>query len=304
MGRPVCRTIDGPARFDIIYGSHVHTDPPGAMMKPVIFTDLDGTLLDSSYSFEQAGAALKRVSEDAIPLVLVTSKTRKEVERIRERLANTDPFITENGGGIYIPRSYFPFTVKGEEMDGLVRIRLGADYGELRRALLSIMARSGKRVTGFGDMSVEEVQKLTGLPPEEAALSKEREFDEPFLMEGASPEEARGLVEAAGYSFTMGRLFHITGPNDKGKAVERLVSMYRALYGRVTTIGLGNGTNDAPFLRKVDYPVLVMNEDGGHEDLGEIPGLVRARGAGPSGWALAVVGILDSIRSSSEGYTC
>lgn len=273
-------------------------------MKPVIFTDLDGTLLDSRYSFGPARGALKRVAEEGIPLVIVTSKTRKEVEKIRAALGNRDPFITENGGAVYIPRSYFPFPVKGDGTDGYISIRLGADYRELRRALDSIRAGSGKAVKGFGDMTVEEVGKLTGLGPEEAALSKEREFDEPFLMEGASPEEARRLVEAAGYSFTMGRLFHITGPNDKGGAVERLISMYRALYGKVVTVGLGNGANDAPFLRKVDYPVLVMNEDGGYEDVGEIPGLVKAEGIGPSGWARALTGILDSIRSSSEGYTC
>ncbi|MBW7957618.1 MAG: HAD-IIB family hydrolase [Deltaproteobacteria bacterium] len=273
-------------------------------MKPVIFTDLDGTLLDSSYSFEPATAALKRISEDAIPLALVTSKTRKEVERIRERLGNLHPFITENGGGVYVPRSYFPFPVKGEERDGFVQMKLGPDYGELRRALDSIRAGSGKAIKGFGDMTVEEVGKLTGLGPEEAALSKEREFDEPFVMAGSSPDEARKLVEAAGYSFTMGRLFHITGANDKGKAVDMLIAMYRALYGKIVTIGLGDGPNDSPFLRKVDYPVLVMNEDGGYNDVGEIPGLVRADGIGPSGWARAVIGILDSIRSSSEGYTC
>ncbi|MBE7415412.1 MAG: HAD-IIB family hydrolase [Deltaproteobacteria bacterium] len=273
-------------------------------MKPVIFTDLDGTLLDSAYSFEPATAVLKRISKEAIPLVLVTSKTRSEVERIRERLGNRHPFITENGGALYIPRSYFPFPVNGEEMDGFVQMKLGTDYGELRRALDSIRGVSGKAVKGFGDMTVEEVGVLTGLAPEEAALSKEREFDEPFLMEGASPEEARKLVEAAGYSFTMGRLFHITGPNDKGRAVGMLIPMYRALYGRIATIGLGDGPNDAPFLKKVDYPVLVMNEDGGYCDVGEIPEVVRAEGIGPSGWARAVTGILDSIRSSSEGYTC
>ena len=271
-------------------------------MKAIIFTDLDGTLLDEEYSFAPAERALERIKQDGIPLVVVTSKTRAEVEHIRSRFKNTDPFITENGGGIFIPGSYFPFPVQGEKLDGYTLIRLGTDYRELRQALVRIRASSGKAIKGFGDLSDEEISNLTGLPVKEAWLARERDFDEPFILEDGSPEEAKGLVEAAGYSFTMGRLFHMTGPNDKGGAVERLKSFYRALYGKIVTIGAGNALNDAPFLRVVDYPVLV-GDDGGYNDIGEVPGLVKAQGAGPQGWEKAVTGILDSIKGA-EGYTC
>ena len=47
--------------------------------KLVIFTDLDGCLLDrETYSFEPAQAALRLIREKKIPLVLVSSKTRVE----------------------------------------------------------------------------------------------------------------------------------------------------------------------------------------------------------------------------------
>jgi predicted mannosyl-3-phosphoglycerate phosphatase (HAD superfamily) len=50
----------------------------------VIFTDLDGTLLDdSSYSFEPAHEALAEVRIRKIPLILCTSKTRAEKEAWR-----------------------------------------------------------------------------------------------------------------------------------------------------------------------------------------------------------------------------
>ena len=119
-------------------------------MKAIIFTDLDGTLLDEEYSFAPAERALERIKQDGIPLVVVTSKTRAEVEHIRSRLKNTDPFITENGGGIFIPGSYFPFPVQGEKLDGYTLIRLGTDYRELRQALVRIRASSGKAIKGFG----------------------------------------------------------------------------------------------------------------------------------------------------------
>jgi len=76
---------------------------------PIIFTDLDGILLDySTYSFEQAKPALQLVAQSDIPLVICSSKTRKEIEYYRKKLDNNHPFISENGGGIFIPKGYFP----------------------------------------------------------------------------------------------------------------------------------------------------------------------------------------------------
>ena len=272
-------------------------------MKAIIFTDLDGTLLDSRYSFAPAAPALKRIRAEGIPLVLATSKSRPETELIREMLSNADPFITENGGGIFIPGSYFPFPIKGEESDGYRVIRLGAGYGEIRAALADIRRRSGRNLKGFGDMTDEEVAGLTGLTPAEARLAKMREFDEPFIMKDASREEARRLVEESGYSFTEGRFFHITGPSDKGRAAEILAAFYRSVYGRIATIGVGNSENDISMLKIVDYPVLVMKEDGRYEEVEGLPGVIKARGVGPEGWGRAVPGVLDTIRAS-EGYKC
>ena len=76
----------------------------------IIITDLDGTLLHHrTYSFEEAKPALDLVRRQGIPLVICSSKTRAEIEVYRKRLDNNHPFISENGGGIYIPAGYFPF---------------------------------------------------------------------------------------------------------------------------------------------------------------------------------------------------
>jgi len=74
----------------------------------VVFSDLDGTLLDhDTYSFDDARPALERLGHAGVPLVLCTSKTRAEVEPLREALDNDSPFIVENGGAIMIPDGYF-----------------------------------------------------------------------------------------------------------------------------------------------------------------------------------------------------
>jgi mannosyl-3-phosphoglycerate phosphatase len=83
------------------------------MNKVIIFTDLDGTLLDyDTYSFEKALPALQLLRERDIPLIISSSKTAKEVVFYREQLENDHPFISENGGGIFIPKDYFKSEIK------------------------------------------------------------------------------------------------------------------------------------------------------------------------------------------------
>ena len=67
------------------------------MPKVVIYSDLDGTLLDyDSYSFKASAEALDLIRSKNIPLILCTSKTRKEIELYRRQLNNDYPFISEN----------------------------------------------------------------------------------------------------------------------------------------------------------------------------------------------------------------
>ena len=272
-------------------------------MKPVIFTDVDGTLLDNNYSFNRALPVIKRIKDESIPLIPVTSKTRAEVERLRERLGVNDPFVTENGGGVFIPSGAFPFPVKGEESGDMRLIRLGTTYEKLKSSLQDIRERTGFHITGFADMTPEEITGRTGLPAEDAPLAKIRDFDEPFFLDSGSIEEVRLLAESAGLTLTRGKILHLTGDNDKGRAVEILKTLYKTLFGKAVFIGLGNAENDIPLLKRVDYPVLVKNEDGSYEPVDGIPSLIKADGIGPVGWAKAVTGILDSIKAS-EGYTC
>ena len=272
-------------------------------MKPVIFTDLDGTLLDNNYSYRSALAVIKRIKDEAIPLIPVTSKTRAEVESLRQKLGVNDPFITENGGGVFIPDGAFPFPVKGEESGRMRLIRLGAPYEKLKDALREIREKTGFHMTGFADLTPEEISERTGLPLEDARLSKARDFDEPFFLDSGSLEEVRVMAGSFGLTVTRAKVLHLTGDNDKGRAVEILKTLYRAHYGKAVFIGLGNAENDIPLLKSVDYPVLVRNEDGRYEPVDGIPSLIKADGIGPDGWAKALTSILDSIKAS-EAYTC
>ncbi len=266
-------------------------------MKAVIFTDLDGTLLHPrDYSFEAARGALDRVRAEGVPLVITSSRTRAEIEPIRRKLGNNHPFISENGGGIFIPAGYFH---AGSRMrvEGYEVISLGRPYGEVRAALIDIRASLKARVKGFGDMDAVEIAGLTGLSVEEAELARLRDFDEPFVFEGGMEEELLRLIEEKGFNWTRGRLYHMLGRHDKGAAARVLKRYYRALYADVVFVAVGDGRNDEPLFREADYPVLVKKEDGSFEEIASVE-CIRADGVGPEGWGKAINGILDSINAS------
>ena len=58
-------------------------------MRKLIFTDLDGTLLDyKTYSYKKASKALSLIKKDKIPLIFCTSKTKAEIEYYGKELNN------------------------------------------------------------------------------------------------------------------------------------------------------------------------------------------------------------------------
>ncbi len=275
------------------------------MQQTIIFTDMDGTLLDESdYSFEAARPALDLIHAQDIPLILCSSKTRAELALYRQRLHNAHPYISENGGGIFVPPGCFT-----EPPDGAPRgsgdrlIALGAPHAEIRREFVALRRRLGVKVRGFTDMTVDEVAALTGLPPEEAALACQRDFDEPFVFEGDPDPACLRAIEDAGLRWTQGRIFHIMGGHDKGLAVRRLLALYEQQYGAVLSIGLGDSLNDLPLLQSVDRPVLVRHTDGSFDPRIDVAGLVRTQSPGPLGWNEAVLHILSTrtINGNSAG---
>ncbi|MDD5405152.1 MAG: HAD-IIB family hydrolase, partial [Sulfuricella sp.] len=264
----------------------------------VIFTDLDGTLLDAArYSFADALPALNVIQARDIPLVLCSSKTRAEIEACRQRMRNHHPFVSENGGGIFIPQGYFSTAFEAATSDGYRLITLGMPYAEVRSHFVLLRERLAARVRGFGDMTVEEVAELTGLSRDDAMLARQRDFDEPFIFDGAPDERFLQAIEDAGLRWTEGRLFHIMGNHDKGRAVERLKTLYAREHGAITSIGLGDSLNDLPMLQAVDRPVLIRHEDGRFDSRIALTGLVKTQSPGPAGWNEAV---LQLLRSSDE----
>ena len=271
----------------------------------IVFTDLDGSLLDSTtYSYEAALPALTALREQGIPLVLVSSKTRAEMEPLRQRLDLRDPFIVENGGAVFVPHGLFDFPLERMRTRSPYQvIEFGLPYHMLREVLKQIEEAVETPLQGFGDLSVEDIMQITGLPHADAILAKQREYDEPYLLEGpqALIEEVCRQIVTRGLRWTKGgRLFHLTGVNDKGEAASVLLRCYhrqqrmRGETERIETVGIGDSINDATLLAMVDYPILVQKPDGSYDPDIQLPRMIRAPGIGPVGWNEAILELIGT----------
>ncbi|MCH8498497.1 MAG: HAD-IIB family hydrolase [Marinobacter sp.] len=264
-------------------------------MKPVrylLFTDLDGTLLDHhSYQWQAAEPALRALERAGVPVIFTTSKTAAELAPLQQAIGNQHPCIAENGALVVIPPHYFHSAEQQVHY-----------LGEPRQTLLAILARlrdKGFQFQMFSDLSVQALSELTGLDSTSAGLALQRQATEPLLwqMGEAQLEHFRHELAAEGLTLLAGgRFLHVMGHFDKGEAMAWLVNAYRQYWGPGTlkTIALGDGPNDAGMLMAADYPVLIPGARSA-ECVIDHSRLRHAPAPGPKGWNQSVLALMREL---------
>lgn len=265
----------------------------------IIFTDLDGTLLNQDdYRYDAALPILSNLKKEQIPVIPVTSKTRAEVEYLRREIGLNDPFIVENGSGIFIPQNDARFKLNNTIIKGEYHLKqLGCDYAEARAGLKKVAQTLGTDLQGFGDLTTQDIINLTGLSLEEAKLAKTRDFTEPFVTpQNFTADEIKNAVTKNGFKVVVGdRFSHLISINsDKGKAVNWLMENYQFPDQEIVTIGLGNSPNDLAMLENVQIPIVIPSKKGIHPNLARRNWKI-APFAGCKGWAVIVEEILKSF---------
>jgi len=275
-----------------------------ALLAPrhLIFTALEGALLDPrTGSFAEAEEALSELDRRRIPLVLVTSRTRDEIEPLRRKLGHGHPFITESGGGIFFPDGYFNLKIPGAQRSGrYLCVAMGRPYEEVCAALDDIAGESGVGVAGFHHMGSREVAENMGLRPRDAELARSREFDEPFFFTSANEEAIASFVAAAkerGFDVRPGQTFwHFSSGCDAGRAVRSVTKLFRdATRIKLRAVGIGPAAEDLPWLRAVDHAVLL----GGSRTDSEDPDTIQHgngttnKTPGPTGWNASILNIIS-----------
>lgn len=253
------------------------------MSKLIIFTDLDGTLLNhSSYDYAAVRPLLERLAQWDIPVVLNSSKTLSELEAWRSHLQLRTPVIAENGGVMTLP------TESGQEE----KVLIGRPYEEIRTTLQHLREQQAWQFEGFGDWTLSEVMNHTGLHRKEALLATEREVTEPIVWQDSEAALAEFKAALAEQNLTLkkgGRFQHVMGRHDKADAMHFLVNKEYFSCGRdCVVMALGDSDNDVAMLKYADIAIVIANAAGQRLHL---PNASYSTLEAPHGWVEAVASV-------------
>lgn len=258
----------------------------------LVFTDLDGTLLDHyNYSYQAAEPTLEALERQQIPVIPTTSKTRAELIQLRQDLKNQHPFVIENGAAVFIPKAYFPTPPEDvEEIDGFWVRSFSPKRLYWTQLLESLSVRFKDQFTYFSKMGVTDIVKATGLSEADAASANEREYSEPILWIGTEERKTefkQVLAEHGIWVIEGGRFLHLSNGCDKGKALKWLTSVYQSNSPDqpVFTIALGDSHNDVAMLEASDQPIIIKSPTKHPPNLTTHQPIIISRQCGPEGWS-------------------
>lgn len=253
----------------------------------LVFTDLEGTLLEShTWDWQPAAPWLNRLNEGKIPVILCSSKTAAEMRQIQTELGLDGlPFIAENGAVIQLAATW-------QDDEHFPRLIAGASQPDIMRVLHQLRESQGYKFTTFSDVDEQVIGDWTGLNATHAALARQQEASETLIWRDSDARMAEfaAMLASLGLHFVQGaRFWHVLDQRgDKVQAVTFLINHYQQREGmRRTTLGLGDGPNDAPLLDAVDYAVVVkgLNRDGVKLRRNDPQRVYRTAQEGPAGWS-------------------
>lgn len=277
------------------------------MSRFLIFSDIDNTLVQSyiarnremihSDGYGDIKKVIKILSENQIPLVLCSTKTRKEQDKIRNDLDIVDPYIVENGGAIIVPKNYFPFNLdefglETKEIDGNMTLELGKSYEQIITILNDIRNKFHIRFNCVSDFSITQLANKVGISVEGATLMASREYSETILeIEFVNRVELeRALIERNLIMAQGTRYITVSGRHDKGCAVSILKNLFYKKYKneKIQVIAIGDAINDITMFENVDQAFLVRNIFNQYTPM-EINNLTRVKGIAQDGWKEVVL---------------
>lgn len=273
----------------------------------LVFSDLDGSLLDHhDYSFQAALPALDALRQRGIPLIFCSSKTRAEIEPLRARLGNCDPFIVENGAAVFIPRGSLGQTPPDCRSEGDFRVR---EFAPPRQRWLAELGRlqSGfaAQFTHFQAMGVDGVMAATGLDREAAARALQRDYSEPVLWQGSAErrEAFVSALAAAGATVLQGgRFLSVAGDCDKGLALRWLRDCYQRQNPArdVHDLAIGDSANDRAMLESARHALVIRSPVHGFPPLQRRDNTRYSQDFGPAGWAEGVLDWLQRLDPKTQ----
>lgn len=278
-------------------------------IQTVVITDLDGTLLDhDTYDWQAAKPALKHLKSLNIPIILNTSKTRSEVDDLVKRIGLPMlPYLVENGSALVIPdrlTNWKADALAGEVVHLPEQMCSMVTFGLPRTTILNWIKALPKSISdaidGYRNWSLDDIAEFTGLSSDEARLSAQKEFSEPFIWKGNESDLGvlTQLAEEAGLNILKGgRFYHLQGNVDKSTIIDVLRAHYRSIWPNrngLCQIALGDGENDVGMLNRADFSVCIRSPSHEFPIIRHID-VIYSEKYGPQGWNEEILKLIKKL---------
>ncbi len=262
--------------------------------KILIFTDLDGSLLDKeTFKFDVINDYFKELVRNGIIIIPNSSKSQAELLDFNEQNNLDLSFIAENGSSIHgLNKIHYNLPDK---------IIISRTINEIRNVYEENISLDFKnKTTHILELEIEVQQKILGLPLDKIKLAIKRDHSLPIKFNGTEIEknEFTKILKNSGLTIqTGGRVMNVCDNVNKSIAMSKALQLIKKqLDDEIITIGVGDNENDIEMIKQTDYPCLVKN-DNFDSSLINIDNLIKSSEPSPLGWADVIKTAIQKIES-------
>ena len=267
------------------------------LMKPkkiIIFSDLDGSLLDKdTFGFDEIEDYFKELISKGIKIIPNSSKTEAELSDFNNQYNLNLSFIAENGSSIH------GLNLIHENLPEKIILSRTAD--EIYKVYNQNITPDLKiKITFILNLKSNEQQEIFGLSLEKMNLAIKRDHSIPIQFNGTEIEknEFIKIMNNSGLTIqTGGRIMNICDNVNKSKAMSKTMELInKEIDKEIITIGVGDNQNDIDMLKHSDYPCLVKNNSF-DSSLLNIDNLIKSTEPSPRGWADVIKTAIQKIKT-------
>ncbi len=261
------------------------------MKRYLIFTDLDGTLLDhDNYSYGNNKKMISTIINNKNEIIFNTSKTFSECKKLLKELKLSNmPFSTENGAVLYFPKIRFNKIKNSSSFERYWKLRIAKLSSKSWHQFLKQKQKKYNFLIAQ-DLSPKILKKYTNLNNTNMMLDREASqiilWEDNFTKFKLFKNDLKS--EKEGVLIKGSRFIQISSICNK-RIAKKLIShaydiQFRDKYS-INTIALGDSKNDIDMLNSCKYSCLIKNSNGTHVKLrSNKKNIFKSSKLAPDGW--------------------